>query len=73
MVWKKTGLPVRSAVLEPDIQRSKFLKSLSPLQQQPYVFSLGAVMWVRTLLLLINLLDEGSRLMKGQLYQANAC
>jgi hypothetical protein len=40
-VWK-TGLPVRSAVLKPPIERGKFLKSLLSLKVQPYNFSVGA-------------------------------
>jgi hypothetical protein len=40
-VWK-TGLPVRSAVLKPHIERGQFLKSLPPLKKRPYDFSVGA-------------------------------
>jgi hypothetical protein len=40
-VWK-TGLPVRSAVLKPPIERGKFLKSLPSLKMRPYDFSVGA-------------------------------
>lgn len=36
-VWK-TGLPVRSAVLKPIIERGKFLKNLLPLKKRPYDF-----------------------------------
>jgi hypothetical protein len=40
-VWK-TGLPVRSAVLKPHIERGQFSKSLPLLKKRPYNFSMGA-------------------------------